>query len=256
MNRTHTPERQRAFTLVELLVVIAIIAILVALLLPALSRAKEKARQSSCLSNLRQIGAASEMYVGDNQDIIVPMARKISPLPQNRLIPYEDYLWWPDTLRPYSKGDARLYTCPSVPLIQAGLPMTNAFGIGMNFNELGVFPEDVDPATGAFVRTSMVRNPSDTVFFGDAAYVSNHTETNADLWETDLQRHYTWEGFGVWLFETPAARNGQWNRNSVRVVNRHGKANCAFVDGHAVAVKTSTLGWQYPRGDILARWDR
>ena len=59
----------KGFTLIELLVVIAIIAILAALLLPVLAKAKDRARRSYCVSNVRQIALASLMYVNDHQDL-------------------------------------------------------------------------------------------------------------------------------------------------------------------------------------------
>jgi prepilin-type N-terminal cleavage/methylation domain-containing protein/prepilin-type processing-associated H-X9-DG protein len=248
---------RRGFTLIELLVVIAIIAILAALLLPVLSSAKRRARAAQCANDVRQIGIASTLYTGDYRDIIVPMAQKATPMPSDRLIPYEDYLWWPDNLKHYLNGGAKILTCPDVPIVQAGQVMSNAFGIGMNFNELGVFPENVDPATGPFVRVSSVNSPAETVIFGDVAYVQNPFESDADKWVADIGRGYTWDGFGVWLFVTPPARNDQWNRNCARIINRHdGRANCAFVDGHAERLKTSALGWQYPRGNPMAKWDR
>jgi len=64
--------QQSAFTLIELLVVIAIIAILAAMLLPALARAKESAKRISCLNSLRQLGVASQLYLGDSQGYYPP----------------------------------------------------------------------------------------------------------------------------------------------------------------------------------------
>jgi prepilin-type N-terminal cleavage/methylation domain-containing protein/prepilin-type processing-associated H-X9-DG protein len=86
MKRTHAIASD-GFTLVELLVVIGIIALLIGILLPALSRAKEAASRTVCLSNLRQIGMAMVMYCGDNRGYFPATASYSTPAA-------EDFIYW------------------------------------------------------------------------------------------------------------------------------------------------------------------
>ncbi|NLO05379.1 MAG: prepilin-type N-terminal cleavage/methylation domain-containing protein [candidate division WS1 bacterium] len=89
---------RRGFTLIELLVVIAIIAILAAILFPVFARAREKARQSSCLSNVKQIVLGLRMY-NDDYDGFWPCY-------------HQDYATWSFLILPYVKND-QVFKCPS-----------------------------------------------------------------------------------------------------------------------------------------------
>jgi len=106
--------QKRGFTLIELLVVIAIIAILAAILFPVFAQAREKARMASCLSNLKQIGVATQMYAQDYDETMAawtfanyPAGLWGSPEWNNYGWSYAFYFW-----QPYLKN-VQVYTCPS-----------------------------------------------------------------------------------------------------------------------------------------------
>jgi prepilin-type N-terminal cleavage/methylation domain-containing protein/prepilin-type processing-associated H-X9-DG protein len=119
MNQNSPASQRRAFTLIELLVVIAIIAILAAILFPVFAQAREKARQTSCLSNMKQMGLAAMMYVQDYDETF----------PGDNIaanIRWGTY-YWMFLLKPYitahptnfNKPRAGIFYCPSAPI---GLP--------------------------------------------------------------------------------------------------------------------------------------
>ncbi len=112
--------RRQGFTLIELLVVIAIIAILAAILFPVFARAREKARQSSCLSNTKQIMASVLMYSQDYDDIypMVAIANTRWTPPAGGAEVVGD-MPWPICLRPYIRN-TQIFNCPSASSVWHG----------------------------------------------------------------------------------------------------------------------------------------
>lgn len=108
-------KKRYAFTLIELLVVIAVIAILAAILFPVFAKAREKARQTSCLSNLKQVISAELMYIQDYDDVL-PLAVVSNGV---------ETLGYFDLILPYTQNE-QVYLCPSD---QAGSVDLSALGI-------------------------------------------------------------------------------------------------------------------------------
>ena len=163
-------QKRHGFTLIELLVVIAIIAILAAILFPVFARAREKARQTSCLNNCKQIGLAFQMYV---QDYYEMMPFYIIYTPVNCYRDYVgstgNYLFWMDVLYPYIKNK-QVFVCPSY---KTGTSYFqgygwNVYGIGYGGNHptRGQNAGTPDPIYDG-IKLSMVKHPAELVVAGD-----------------------------------------------------------------------------------------
>ena len=115
---------RRGFTLIELLVVIAIIAILAAILFPVFAKAREKARQISCASNLRQLGLGEQQYAQDNDEIYTggwntPVAGS------------NERRHWGEMMFPYLKSNG-IFTCPDTSRSSQGFQNDDVCSNGLN----------------------------------------------------------------------------------------------------------------------------
>ena len=165
-----------AFTLIELLVVIAIIAILAAMLMPALAKAKEKGRGTMCVSNVRQLSIAWQLYADDFTDIVMPArdysdaayykfwsGRQDKSIPANDLSGYDPtqgFIW---SYLPSRKLNA----CPT----WQGLPNNGQLGYGYNWMYLSY---STGPTTGgtwtfSWTRQTQIQRPTEKVVFADCA---------------------------------------------------------------------------------------
>jgi len=218
---------RHGFTLIELLVVIAIIAILAAILFPVFAKAKEKAKSTSCLSNMKQIGLACTMYLTDYDDCY----------PQTQLDYsghyYAGYSWWPEMIQPYVKN-WQMLQCPSkTPTMVTSLItgetipylIADAYTINQNFGYRG---DNWTTGSGLgtyAVNASTIENPAEIIFVSEG---ENHC--TAPFW-------WNWAG-GDGYYHLEMRHNGG--------------ANATFADGHAKwmneqAVMKSTL-WYFPSG--------
>jgi len=214
---------RRGFTLIELLVVIAIIAILAAILFPVFARARAKARQTSCASNLKQIALAFLMYTNDYDSKFVSCYD--DGIPGRRII-------WSEKLVPYVKNN-QLFLCPSV----SGVDISNLQQTRYQMPLAHVFPEGW-------------RNPVSEEDFLHVATTVMVVE-GSQWYQHWCGRHGIYNSGGP-TYDTGGGDIALWGTLGETTWPRHnGGCNCAFVDGHVKWLSIRELG-----DSTKEYWDR
>lgn len=224
--------KRAGFTLIELLVVIAIIAILAAILFPVFAQARDKARQTTCLSNIKQLTLAVMQYSQDYDETLLyrPTGSLICPWqyicqPGPRIRWYLD--WW-DVVLPYTKN-ALIYHCPSAARINSSLLQNYGLvnvAIGYNLSVSGAATMLVrTPAVNGInpgVTLAEVTRPADTIMLGEAGRVWNRLATAAPFASTNnASPSLSW---GI-----TNNSGSEWGPQMFH----GGGANLGFLDGHS-----------------------
>ena len=228
MLRRNSPSpTPRAFTLIELLVVIAIIAILASMLLPALSKAKSRALQANCLSNLKQWGLAMHLYATDNNDGIPRDGMDVTgvypgvsgaandPNAWFNLLPqvvgertlsayWNDPGGVPMNKLPFPGGKGKIWQCPAASMTASEVAMISGggthgfFSYGMNI-DLKKSTRDDNFTYPAMPKIGQFQNPSASVLLFDLVFnprteiVNSSPQFNsvnpANRWRSFASRH-------------------------------------------------------------------
>ena len=227
--------KARGFTLIELLVVIAIIAILAAILFPVFARAREKARQASCLSNTKQLALAFMQYVQDYDEKFPTWGRTGWPPPT---LPY--MTWWCEVY-PYVKNGP-VYVCPSNSNGEsAGAYWGSPWVEGKYVPSYGMNPNIHEGNSGCGVALAHVGSVSAVLLIADSC-----NAMGAD-WR------FAWPMANEVIGGRPNActiRPGQANEDRQEQCTVHnGGSNIGFCDGHGKWMRSTNIWAQ--RAELL-----